>query len=82
MAYYIQTLLHTNDQLPESRYPTFMVAEHAFNDPRADDKFIGDLMPVDFDPLDVERRIKAEIVNTFAESQAQVKLEWWPASMA
>ena len=32
-------------------------------------------MPVDFDPLDVERRIKAEIVNTFAESQAQVKLE-------
>ena len=38
-------------------------------------KFIGDLMPVDFDPQDVERRIKAEIVNTFAESQNQVKLE-------
>ena len=38
-------------------------------------KFIGDLMPVDFDPQDVERRIKAEIVNTFADSQTQVKLE-------
>ena len=75
MAYYIDSLLYSNRHLPESRYTTFMVAEHAFNDPRADDKFIGDLMPVDFDPMDVERRIKAEIVNTFAESQAQVKLE-------
>ena len=38
-------------------------------------KFIGDLMPVEFDPMEVERRIKSEIVKIFAESQNQVKLE-------
>ena len=55
-----------------------MVAEHAFNDPREEEnktKFIGDIMPVEFDPLEAERRIEAEIVNTFAESQTQVRLE-------
>ena len=36
MAYYMQSLLPPT-QLPESRYNTFMVAEHAFNDPREKD---------------------------------------------
>ena len=31
-------------------------------DEEDESKFIGDLMPVDFDPLEVERRIKSEIV--------------------
>ena len=38
-------------------------------------KFIGDIMPLDFEPLEVERKITAEAVNTFAETQAQVKPE-------
>ena len=40
-----------------------------------DTKFIGDIMPVEFDPMEVERRIRSEIVKIFAESQNQVKLE-------
>ena len=77
MAYYIRSLQLLN-QYSSNHYDTFMVAEHAFNDPREEEnktKFIGDIMPIEFDPLEAERRIKAEIVNTFAESQTQVRLE-------
>ena len=96
MAYYIRSLQVSNYHL-RSLYDTFMVAEHAFTDPRHEDddetntecinineqaehedkdmKFIGDLMPVDLDPSEAERRIKLEIVKIFAESQNQVRLE-------
>ena len=55
-----------------------MVAEHAFIDPRneeSDTRYIGDIMPVEFDPLEAERRIKAEIASTFADSQSLVRME-------
>jgi len=96
MAYYIRSLQVSNYHL-RSLYDTFMVAEHAFTDPRHEDddetntecikiheqaehedkdmKFIGDLMPVDLDPSEAERRIKLEIVKIFAESQNQVRME-------
>ena len=52
-----------------------MVAEPVVYPGNGEMQFIGDIMPVEFDPQEVERRIKTEIVNTFAESQVQVKSE-------
>ena len=66
MAYYIRSLQILN-QASDNHYDTFMVAEHAFNDPREEEnqtKFIGDIMPIEFEPLEAERRIKVEIANT------------------
>jgi len=77
MAYYIHSLQTSNRHLT-SYYDTFMVAEHAFIDPRneeSDTRYIGDIMPVEFDPLEVERRIKVEIASALADSQSSVKME-------
>ena len=77
MAYYMRSL-HPLKNPSGSHYDTFMVAQHAFNDPRTEEdetKFIGDIMPVEFDAQEAERRIKAEIVSNFSESQNQVKME-------
>ena len=77
MAYYIDSLQSSNRHL-KSYYDTFMVAEHAFIDSRneeSDTRYIGDIMPVEFDPFETERRIKAEIVSTLADSQSRFKME-------
>ena len=69
MAYYMQSLIPSKN--PSGKhYDTFMVAEHAFYDPRTEEskmKFIGDIMPVEFDTEEAERRIIA--------MQDQVKAE-------
>ena len=100
MAYYIRSLQMSNQHLillPRSLYDTFMVAEHAFIDPRHEDdnekmvdcinddgqsdresddtKFVGDIMPIEFDPMEVERRIKSELAKIFSESQNQLAKE-------
>ena len=77
MAYYIRSL-QTLNQYSNNHYDTFMVAEHALNDPREEEhktKFISDIMPIEFDSLEAERRINEESVNTLDEAQKQSKLE-------